>query len=93
RLIQERAPWFQMHALRSASEAAELLRNEYQTMNVPWGEVHVVARGSRREAIGGGQSGAPIFYTGDRRFGNGAWRVHEGYGFAMIVRFGEEPHA
>lgn len=93
RLIQENAPWYQNHALYSAAKAAELLRNEYQTMNVPWGDVHVVERGSRREAIGGGSSGAPIFHTGDRQFVNGAWRVHEGLGFAMIVRFGDEPHA
>lgn len=93
RLIQENAPWFQEHALQSASEAAKLLRNEYQTMNVPWGEVHVIRRGDRTEGIGGASSGGPIFYADDQHFGGGKWHVNQGYGFAMVVRFGDQPYA
>lgn len=93
RLIQEDAPWFQERALTSASEAAQLLRNEYQSLNVPWGDVHVIARGDKEYPLAGGHSGDPVFYTGDRLFDDGKWRVNEGYGFAMVVRFGEATEA
>jgi acyl-homoserine lactone acylase PvdQ len=93
RLIQEDAAWFREWTLESASEAAQLLRNEYQTLNISWGDVHVIVRGGKEYPIAGGHSGDPVSYTGDRRFGDGKWRVNEGYGFAMVVRFGETPEA
>jgi len=89
----ENEPWFQQHALDAASQAAELLRNEYQTIEIPWGDVHVITRGDREHPIAGGHSGDPVFYAGDRQFDDGKWRVNEGYGFAMVVRFGDTPEA
>ncbi len=93
RLIQENAPWFQEWTLESAAQAAQLLRNEYQTLSIAWGDVHAIVRGDKEFPLAGGHSGDPIFYTGDRRFDDGKWRVNEGYGFAMAVRFGETPEA
>lgn len=89
----ENEPWFQTHALDAASQAAELLRNEYQNIEIPWGDVHVITRGDREYPIAGGHSGDPVFYAGDRLFDDGRWRVNEGYGFAMAVRFGERVEA
>jgi len=93
RLIQEDAPWFQERVLSSAAEAAQLLRNEYQSLNVAWGDVHVIARGDQEYPLAGGHSGDPIFYAGDQLFDDGKWRVNQGYGFAMVVRFGDTPDA
>ncbi len=92
-LIQEDATWFKERALSSAAEAAQLLRNQYQSMNVAWGDVHVIVRGQKEYPLAGGHSGDPLFYTGDRLFDDGKWRVNEGYGFAMAVRFGQTPEA
>ncbi len=93
RLIMEDAQWFREYALQSAADAAALLRDEFQTLNVPWGEVHVIQRGDRVEPIGGAESGEPIFATGDRMFDDSRWYASGGYGFAMIVRFGDWPEA
>ncbi len=89
----ENEPWFQEHVLDAASQAAQLLRNEYQNIEIPWGDVHVIARGDREYPLAGGLSGDPVFYAGDRLFDGGKWRVNEGYGFAMVVRFGEATEA
>ena len=91
--IQENAPWFQIYALESAAEAAKLLRNEFQTMNVPWGEVHTIRRGRREEPLPGAHSGGPIFASADQTYVRGKWPVDGGYGFAMAVRFSEVPQA
>ncbi len=91
--IQENTPWFQIYALKSAAEGAKLLRNEFQTMSVPWGEVHTVRRGRREEPLAGAQSGGPIFASADQTYERGKWPVDGGYGFAMAVRFSEEPQA
>ena len=93
RLIMEDAPWFREHALRSAADAAMLLRDEFQTLNVPWGEVHVIQRGDRVEPIGGAESGEPIFATGDRLFDDSRWYAGGGYAFAMVVAFKDWPEA
>lgn len=92
-LILANEPWFQEHALDSASQAAQLLRNEYQSLEVPWGDVHMIVRGDHEYPFAGGYSGDPLFYAGDRLFEDGKWRVNEGYGFAMVVRFGDTPEA
>lgn len=91
--IQENAPWFQIYALESAAEGAKLLRNEFQTMSVPWGEVHTIRRGRREEPLPGAHSGGPIFASADQTYVRGKWQVDGGYGFAMVVRFSEEPQA
>lgn len=85
--------WFREHMLDSASQAAQLLRNEYQSLEVPWGDVHVITRGDHEYPFAGGYSGDPLFYAGDRLFDDRKWRVNEGYGFAMAVRFGGTPEA
>ena len=86
-------PDLQFAALDAAAEAAKLMRNEFQTLFVPWGEVHTLRRGNRTVGMPGSVSGEPIFLTWDRDYEDGSWPVNGGYAFAMAVRFGEEVEA
>ena len=76
--------------LRAAEEAAMLLRSEFQTLNVPWGDVHTFVRGGTTMPAPGGTSGQPLFLASDEIFEDNAWRVTYGYGFAMVVAFGPQ---
>ncbi len=69
------------------------MRNEYQSLSVPWGDVHRIQRGSRSEPFGGGATGEPIFFSSDFRLESGRWTANYGYGFAMVVKFGDLPEA
>ena len=86
-------PDLQFAALDAAAEAAKLMRNEFQTLFVPWGEVHTLRRGDRTVGMPGSVSGEPIFLTWDRDYEDGSWHVNGGYAFAMAVRFGEKVEA
>ena len=74
--------------LRSAEDAAKTLRNEYGTLEKPWGEVHRIRRGSREAPIPGAASGDPIFIASDYVYDRGAWLATYGFGFAMVAQFG-----
>jgi len=80
----------QQAGLRAAEQAAMLLRNEFQTLNVPWGEVHTFVRGDKTMPAPGGASGQPLFLAADDEYADHAWRVTYGYGFGMVVAFGPE---
>ena len=92
-LILENTEWVQLQLLNSLTEAARLIRNEYQTLDVPWGRVHLLRRGNREVAIGGSLNGQSLFSMGDHHFERGAWRVSQGIGFAMVIQFGQIPKA
>ena len=76
-------------ALEAADSAARLMRNEYQSLAVPWGEVHTLRRGEREVRVPGAASGDPLFVMSDTVFENGRWHVTYGHGYAMVVKFGE----
>ena len=80
-------------ALQAASDAARLMRNEYDRLSVEWGDVHVLCRGGREAPLPGAVSGDPIFRVSDTCFVGGKWRVDYGPAFAMAVRFGERVEA
>ena len=80
-------------ALEAAAQAARLLRNEYRSISVPWGTVHRVSRGNREESIAGGSTGDPLFFVSDATFQNGSWTMTGGFGFAMVVKFGQHTEA
>jgi hypothetical protein len=80
----------QQVGLRAAEEAAMLLRNEFQSLHVPWGDVHTFVRGDKTMPAPGGASGQPLFLATDDAFEDRAWRVNYGYGFAMVVAFGPQ---
>lgn len=86
-------PGVQQHALQSAAEAARLLRNQFQTISVPWGDVHKIRRGDRVEGLGGATSGGPLFVTTDQYFNEEGWPVTGGSAFGMVVAFGDVPRA
>lgn len=86
-------PEAQRVALDAATDAARLMRNDLDALEVPWGEAHRVVRGEKDYAMPGATSGEPIFVSGDFEYGAGKWRASYGYGVAMAVAFGETPEA
>ncbi len=80
-------------SLEAATEAARMMRNEFDSLSVPWGDVHTVMRGDRETPLCGATSGEPVFVASDEVFERRKWRVTYGYGFAMAVSFGEKPRA
>lgn len=90
-LIQDDTPQVQQYMLKAVSEASRLLRNQYQTIQVPWGEVHQLARGTERISLGGSWNSGSLFSWEDATFNNGVWDIQSGPGYAMAVEFGEHP--
>lgn len=80
-------------ALDAASDAARLMRNEFDRIAVPWGEAHVIRRGARTEGIFGAGTGEPLFVASDLNYSNRKWEASYGYGFAMAVELGATPRA
>lgn len=80
-------------ALDAATEAARMMRNEFQTLTVPWGDAHTVRRGKREVAVPGAAAGEPIVTASDYVYESRKWPVTYGYGFAMVVAFGDQPEA
>ncbi len=80
-------------ALAAAADAARLMRNDLDTIEIPWGEAHRVLRGAKDYAMPGAVTGEPIFVASDHEYGGGKWRATYGYGVAMAIEFGEEPEA
>ncbi len=80
-------------ALEATDRAARMMRNEFGSLSVPWGQVHTVRRGQRESSIPGSQTGQPLFLAADTTFQDGRWRMTGGYGFAMAVRFGPRVEA
>ena len=79
--------------LRAVEEAARKLRNDYGSLEVPWGDVHRIRRGRRNEPLPGAQSGEPIFVAADYTVERDQLIANYGYGFAMVTQFGERPRS
>ncbi len=92
-LLRGNSPMAQEIALNAAAEAARMMRNDFQNVSVPWGDVHRILRGKRDEALPGAATGEPIFLAGDRLYAGGRWHCNYGYGFAMAVQFGDPVEA
>lgn len=80
-------------AVTAADEAVRMMLNTFQSVTVPWGRVHRIARGARDEPLSGGTTGKPIFLASDDLNPRGQCPADYGYGFAMVVSFGETPEA
>lgn len=80
-------------AVAAADQAVRLMRSEFDSVKVPWGQVHAYVRAGRKIPAPGAVSGDPIFVASDWDFIEGAWRVNYGYAFAMVVLFGETTRA
>lgn len=88
-----RTPEAQRLALDAASDAVRMMRNDLRSLNRPWGDVHRIRRGTRDEAIGGAATGEPIFIASDFAFQDGRWYATYGYGYALVIQFGDTPRA
>jgi acyl-homoserine-lactone acylase len=86
-------PELQEASLQALEQTARLMRNEFRSLDVPWGEVHVCKRGDREVPLPGAASGDPVFVASDQVFQDHRWLATTGYGFAMAVRFGEMTEA
>ncbi len=92
-LLASNTPEAQAAALRAAEDASRMMRNEFQTLSVPWGERHRMRRGTREEAAPGAATGEPILLISDQIWDDGKWIASYGTGFAMAVQFGDIPEA
>ena len=80
-------------ALSAAAEAARSMRNEFDSLNVPWGSVHRVRRGAREEPVPGAGSGESLFLMSDFAFRDSKWYATYGFGAAMVVEFTNPPRS
>lgn len=84
-------PWALNGGIDAAADAARLMRNDMNAVQIPWGQVHPLTRGDREVPFPGAMSGGPIFTAGDFLYNNGKWPVTYGYGYAMAVQFTDPP--
>ncbi len=91
--FNDNAPAFYETAMLAAGDAARIMRNDLNAIEVPWGDVHKIQRGARVEALPGSTSGEPLFVAADTTYVDGTLIADYGYGFAMAVRFDETPYA
>ncbi len=87
--FEEYPPALEETALEAADRATRLIRTEFDSIHVPWGEAHRLHRGDLDIAMPGAISGQPLFAASDEAFGDGEWPTTYGYGFAMVVEFGQ----
>ena len=87
--FREYPPELEGAVLEAADRATRLIRTEFESVYVPWGEAHRLRRGDLDIAMPGAVSGQPLFVASDEAFGDGVWPVTYGYGFAMVVEFGQ----
>lgn len=80
-------------ALSAAAEAARMMRNDLDTLELPWGDAHRLLRGDKDHGIFGAASGEPLFLMSDHDFGGGKWRASYGHALSIAVEFGEAPEA
>ena len=80
-------------ALAALSDAAGYMRNEYDGIGAPWGEVHTLKRGLKEVPMPGSMSAEPIWVMADGFVDRKKIRTDYGYGYAMIVRLGKEVSA
>ncbi len=90
--LLQNTPAAQESVLAALEDAARGLRNDFNRLAIPWGEMHRINRGGRDEAMFGSDVGDSIFVARGRLTG-GRRQVDFGYGFAMAVEFGETPRA
>lgn len=91
--LAENSPAAQTVALDAATDAARLMRNDLDSLEVPWGDAHRIVRGEKDYPMPGAGTGEPIFVASDFEYGAGKWRASYGYGVAMAIAFGEVPEA
>ena len=91
--IDRGGPDVQEFVLEAATNAARMMRNTYQEINVPWGDVHRIQRGNRDEALPGAGAGNSIFTLGASATTGVQAYANYGYGFAMAVEFGDTPQS
>lgn len=89
--LRENSPAAQETMLAAADAAARGMRNEFDFIEAPWGDLHRIRRGEREEPIFGAGAGEPIFMTSDLDYRNGRWNAAYGFAYAMAVELSDPP--
>jgi hypothetical protein len=89
--LEDNSPNAQESMLAAAANATRTMRNEFDFVHIPWGDMHRVRRGEREEPLRGAGSGDPIFMTAATPLaGEGSFAGY-GFAYAMAVELGESP--
>lgn len=91
--LAQNSPEIRDLVINAAADAARFMRNEFDSISVPWGRVHTIRRAEREMELAGAVTGEPIFTNSDFVYEDRKWRTTYGYGFAMVVEFGDKPSA
>ena len=79
-----------IYILSGLVKAAELIHAAYGTIDVPWGDVHKIARGSRKFAVNGGSREAQsLRLVNIERMKHNVGYCESGSAFIMIVELSE----
>ncbi len=86
-------PHVERLALEALSNAAREMRNVHDALDVPWGDVHRMRKGSQEAPVAGGEAGEPLMVMGD--YGTARRKLLPNYGFAyaMAIQFGDMPES
>jgi len=78
----------QRDLLTAASNAAQAMRNNFGAVDIPWGEVNRIRRGTRIEPMPGGIAGEPVFMAAPPAL-HGEDSVRYGFGYGLVVELGD----
>jgi acyl-homoserine-lactone acylase len=93
RALLENSPEAQVYALEAAADAARAMRNDFNRLAIPWGELNRLQRGNLNRASAGTGVGDPLFVVGSAPGTLLRRQAEFGYGFAMAVEFGDTVRA
>jgi acyl-homoserine-lactone acylase len=77
----------------SFEKGLKLMRDRWQSVEVPWGKVHVTRRGGGEWPLSGGGSAnsvipfTTLYMTGAKKFAEGAWVGDSGSSWMMLVKY------
>ena len=75
--------------IETLARAVESMLNQFNSLEVPWGDVHVIRRGARESALPGGAQGGALWTSRPGRFDGRAWAASGGYTYAMNIAMNE----
>ncbi|HID86142.1 MAG TPA: hypothetical protein EYP55_02045 [Anaerolineae bacterium] len=88
-------------AFQALKGTVEFMLEQYGTVEVPWGEVHVLKRGERLYTMGAADwefqtvhmASATAIGSGQERYQDGIWYTHAGSSYMFLVELGDPVRA
>jgi len=98
---KEPTPEERRRAFQALKEAVEFMLAQYGTVEVPWGEVHVLQRGERLYPMGAADwefqtvhmASATAIGSGEEHYEDGIWFTHSGSSYMFLVELGDPVRA